>query len=536
MKITSSHLNVYEAFIAYQQILIPALVYPLGAIPVREDDCSKILGPALKALLPKLGLEATLSRDIVHAVPRYGGPDIMHIYTQAGILRVKMFLGHWRKGDETAKILRISLGCCQQEVGIGHGLLTKDFNTYGWILQHCWLKELWRFLSEINGIIQIEDEWVQERCHNDTFFMNIIYDMALTKDQMRQINSCRLAQRATFFSEILHHDKKSLAPTILQPNIPLETNVNEIFPKVEVPEKFWRLWETIVKTIKSSFQIQINAIGTVKNLSTTRWLMTMDKRYVYQKIEDGYSIHRFSHSTKEGDHYHNNSLFITSIETFQFLRWITPKCNHHYIIVSTKGQLPPSHPTTNSHYVDIMKKSIAQFHKEIKHNLQQRERQRRLHHRRNTRLASHPPPVARTASYDDHNYEAYRYWWEEHRPQEVTAPKQFPRTIQKEFNFLEPSDLDDEFVTTVNRLPSPLRRNMGIFRKISSLPRILIALENNKIIGVSDASMTDDAFCAHAYTIISRDEKVKLLESRQLTVMRTMPIVPGQKSQGCLPW
>ena len=206
MKITSSHLNVYEAFIAYQQILIPALVYPLGGIPVREDDCSKILGPALKALLPKLGLEAPLSRDIVHAVPRYGGPDIMHIYTQAGILRVKMFLGHWRKGDETAKILRISLGCCQKEVGIGHGLLTTGFNTYGWILQHCWLKELWRFLSEINGIIQIEDEWVQERCHNDTSFMNIIYDMALTKNRLRQTNLCRLAKRATFLSEILHHD------------------------------------------------------------------------------------------------------------------------------------------------------------------------------------------------------------------------------------------------------------------------------------------------------------------------------------------
>ena len=71
--------------------------------------------------------------------------------------------------------------------------------------------------------------------------------------------------------------------------------------------------------------------------------------------------------------------------------------------------------------------------------------------------------------------------------------------------------MDDEFVTTVNRLPSPLRRNMGIFRKISSLPRILIALENNKIIGVSDASMTDDAFCAHAYTIISRDEKSQII-------------------------
>ena len=98
--------------------LIPALVYPLGAIPVSEEDCNKIMGPALKALLPKLGLSSTLARDVVHAGPRHGGIDITNLYTAAGTMRAKMFVGHWRKQYETAKILKISLGCCQQELGI----------------------------------------------------------------------------------------------------------------------------------------------------------------------------------------------------------------------------------------------------------------------------------------------------------------------------------------------------------------------------------------------------------------------------------
>ena len=101
------------------------------------------MGPALKVLLPKLGLPATLARDLVHVGPRHGGPGISYIYTAAGTMRVKMFVCNWRKDDETAKILKISLGCCQQELGIGPGILEEDFRQYGWILQTSWIKELW---------------------------------------------------------------------------------------------------------------------------------------------------------------------------------------------------------------------------------------------------------------------------------------------------------------------------------------------------------------------------------------------------------
>ena len=73
------------------------------------------------ALLPIIGFSSTLARELVHACPRYGALDITHIYTYAGTSRIKMFLGHWRRNDETSKILKISLGCCQQELGIGQG-------------------------------------------------------------------------------------------------------------------------------------------------------------------------------------------------------------------------------------------------------------------------------------------------------------------------------------------------------------------------------------------------------------------------------
>ena len=457
VKITSSRLNVYEAFETYQQILIPALIYPLGAIPVREDDCRKMLGPALKALLPKLGLEATLSRNIVHTVPRYGGPDIMHIYTQAGIMKIKIFLCHWRKGDETAKILRISLGCCQQEIGIGHGVLQKSFEKYSWILQDCWVKELWKFLSEINGTIQIEDDWIQERCENDTFLMQIIYEMALSKDQIRQLNVCRLAKHITFLSEILHHDKQTLSPTTLTPNIQTYTNMYEIFPLIKVPDKYWILWSSVLRTIKSSFTVQISMIGKLLDPSNNRWLVTTDGRYVYQLTEDGYSIHRLSHSTKDGDFNHKKTLFVTTIESNFHLRWITPICTQEYIQVSNKGHSYPLNPTGTSFNVSQMRSALSKFHTSIKQRLTQRTKTNRVQHNSETSTSTLPAPKALTAHYDSSNHDAYRHWWETHRPIQVQPPKPLTTKEAKEFHFTHPSAYDHDFISVINNLKPPIR-------------------------------------------------------------------------------
>ena len=257
LKITFSHLNEQEVWVAYHKVLIPALIYPLGAIPLDETQRKKIMGPALKAMLPKLGLSATTARDPIHAVPRHGGPGIADIYTHTGTMRIKMFLGHWRENDATVDILKISMGCCQQEVEIGPNLLEKDYRKYGWILQHCWIKVLWQFLDDINGTIIIEEDWHQQRYENDIYLMNIVHDMALSKDQIRQINQCRLFKRVTFISEILHHDLHDFHLDIWDPTKQMSSNINKRFPIIEMPKQYWPLWRTVLEAVRSANRIPI---------------------------------------------------------------------------------------------------------------------------------------------------------------------------------------------------------------------------------------------------------------------------------------
>ena len=202
-----------------------------------------------------------------------------------------------------------------------------------WLLQQCWIKELWRFLDEINGFINLKDEWEQSRCANDKFLMRIIHDMALSKDQIKKLNLCRLKKQVTFLSEIFHHDKNSFHPDLWTPDIPLQSNIVERFPKIEVPRQYWDLWRTVLQSIKTSQTIAIRQIGILKHKDSVKWLITTDCRYVYGKHKMQCTVHRFTHCQKHTPLYSKEPLFTTTIEFYDHLRYITPTIKDYFIIV-----------------------------------------------------------------------------------------------------------------------------------------------------------------------------------------------------------
>ena len=506
VRISGSYLNAHEAYMAFHQVLLPALIYPLGAIPVQEHDCIKIMGPALKALLPKLGFSQTLARELVHANPRHGGLDITHLYTHAGTSRIKMFLGHWRRHDETSKILKISLGCCQQEVGIGPRLLQQDFKKYGWILQSCWVKELWRFLYDINGSIVIAEEWEQQACKNDLFLMQIVHNMALSKDQIHKINLCRLHKRITFLSEILHHDHTDFEPTLWDPNQQSHASPTERFPLVVIPKAWWTLWQTVLMAIKSSHQIAIHNLGPHLSPATVTWLTTTDFRYLYRKCNTEYTVHKLLHHDKNKFYYDVNSLFQTTLKNFDHLSPITPAITAQHILVKHNDKQPFVSATnivnTISHQAS---KGLHYYHK-IRRSIQSRSNAKPIIPREQL------PPMTNIIEYrhyDVEEHSKYRNWWNINRPMpSFSITKQTPLPLP--IYFEHPSELDITFLEAIRKLPPPILRNLGSISIITHLPSLIIEFEQNNVLAVCDASVSGDDYGSHAYTIVSKNESQRL--------------------------
>ena len=143
----------HEALLSYHHALMPSLQYPLGPSLLQEKQYYHIQSPALTTILQKCGIVSTIARDIVHGPSRYCALNFTNAYDDAGCQKIKLLLGHIRKGDKTVEILNVALGCKQQEIGISTFFLLEPHSDYSAICTRSWLQILWEFLEVVGGTI-----------------------------------------------------------------------------------------------------------------------------------------------------------------------------------------------------------------------------------------------------------------------------------------------------------------------------------------------------------------------------------------------
>ena len=71
-RLNRSYLTAHEAYTAYVQVLFPVLIYPVAVLALSEEQCNKIVSPAIKALLKKMHIPITTSRLLLYGPARYG--------------------------------------------------------------------------------------------------------------------------------------------------------------------------------------------------------------------------------------------------------------------------------------------------------------------------------------------------------------------------------------------------------------------------------------------------------------------------------
>ena len=119
-----------------------------------------------------------------------------------------------------------------------------------------------------------------------------------------------------------------------------------------------------------------------------------------------------------------------------------------------------------------------------------------------------PPSPYNFPLYNDDKYILYRNWWHQNRP--IPIPKTVLPRLKQMVHFDTHSSLDAEFLCLLDSLPPPLCRNVGRIHQITNLDKIITSFKLGNIIAVSDASVSDDSFASHSYTLVSKDETHKI--------------------------
>jgi len=192
-----------EAYWSYLLFLRPKLTYPLPVCSLTQKQCRVIQAPALAALLPKLHLNRHSPRAVLFGGLKYGGLELPELYTDQGYGQLRLLIGHLKLRDEVGLQILCFLSELQLFIGSHKPVFSLSYPVYGQWVGDFWLVSIWRHLSQINFLLEIEEAWcpVLPRQFDDAI-MDVAICFPFTSKQLQEINSCRLFLQVLTISDI----------------------------------------------------------------------------------------------------------------------------------------------------------------------------------------------------------------------------------------------------------------------------------------------------------------------------------------------
>lgn len=247
-------LTASDAYLAFTVFHQPKVSYPLPVLTLSRSQCIHAQAPALLALLPRMHLNRTTARSIVHGTTTYGGLGLQHLYLEQGLGQLKLFLGHLRARDKTSELLRISLGYLQQEIGLPTLAFNLRYpNFKGWI-EPTWLTSLWEFLNFVGLTVSVADIWLPTRAReNDVFLSEHFLSLRFTKAEMGRLNRCRLFYQAITLSDLTSGDG-TLIDERAKKGILLPDRLSDLNWPIQQrpPARDWKLWAKALSFLETN--------------------------------------------------------------------------------------------------------------------------------------------------------------------------------------------------------------------------------------------------------------------------------------------
>jgi hypothetical protein len=142
-----------EANIGVQGILYPSIKHGLNATTIPWKELDHLQAPLTTTILPTIGYNQHMPREVVHAPIFFGGIGIQRLSTEQGILHIQHLLGSLRCNDKDSSAIYGLL----ESYTITTGIIGNPLETPIPITYYCapWIDIVIQYLYSINGKIII---------------------------------------------------------------------------------------------------------------------------------------------------------------------------------------------------------------------------------------------------------------------------------------------------------------------------------------------------------------------------------------------
>ena len=154
-KILAMHINVnmitrYEAIMAFNQVLVPAIMYSGAYFSITEHQSLQIIRPAIRALIPSIWYIWTTYRTLIHSPKKYCGLDIIDIHTKALSQKLQWIKYHLVTTVYMGDLLKIWIQHHKQESGLSTPMLEINWKKTNFLFTKSWIKHLWEQLDKLD--------------------------------------------------------------------------------------------------------------------------------------------------------------------------------------------------------------------------------------------------------------------------------------------------------------------------------------------------------------------------------------------------
>jgi hypothetical protein len=170
------------------------MMYSLPAVSLSRTKLESIESKMITAILPKMGYNRNMPREVVFGPYEYGGIGLLSLYIAQGVLHVMLALGQFRLNEgQVANALHIALSWSHRVAGTTVSPLV-DVDTPLPHLQKGWIPNTRKFLRESNSKLGfVESENIKQmREHDRVIMQDAVRSPLLTKTEVSEINFCRL--------------------------------------------------------------------------------------------------------------------------------------------------------------------------------------------------------------------------------------------------------------------------------------------------------------------------------------------------------
>ena len=248
-KMSSAPVKRRVARTAYQSVYLSGMGWHLAATSFSRTELERIQSAPINALLPAMGCNRNMPREVVFGPQCMGGIGLRHLHIEQGSKQTLGCLRHLRHSGPVGKMIRIAMQWFQHLVGVSFS----TFEHPGTTLSHAegeWLMSVRTFLAASDCKLRVVGlQTVERRRIQDRALMDDAISAGLPREMTRGINRVRLFLQVECLSDICTPDGTKLEDTMWTANPSLPSRTHKLWPRQAPPGpkslESWKLFLTI---------------------------------------------------------------------------------------------------------------------------------------------------------------------------------------------------------------------------------------------------------------------------------------------------